>query len=172
MKKQSLIISIIVVIVSIFVSCSVNSGGENISTTAVTDTNGTTHYYQPVTDDNDNVLTMADKQGVYAEIETNSDGKAVTKKNGTYVTKEHTTVLPIKDTITESSSTAESTAEKLSGATRHNDDTQADNNVKFEPDKPTVLTTAEKPTTNTTETTTQKEIRPAIDKDGWITKWY
>ena len=87
MKKQLLIISIIVVIVSIFVSCSVNKEG-NIqlpSTTAVTDEQGTTHYYQPVTENK--------STSVFAEIVTDDKGKAVTKKNGEYVTKEHTTIL-------------------------------------------------------------------------------
>lgn len=175
MKKQLLIISIIVVIVSIFVSCSVNSGSENISTTAVTDSNGTTHYYEPVTDDNGNISTTAKNQGVFAEIETQSNGKAVTKKNGEYVTNEHTTALPIENTTDNSSSTTKSATEKPSDTTNNN----ADNDVEFEPDKPTAetkpttSTTTEKPTTTTaTETTTQKEIQPATDKDGWITKWY
>lgn len=74
MKKQLLIISIIVVIVSIFVSCSVNKEG-NIqlpSTTAVTDEQGTTHYYQPVTENK--------STSVFAEIVTDDKGKAVTKR--------------------------------------------------------------------------------------------
>ena len=85
MKKQLLIISIIVVIVSIFVSCSANSSSENISTTAVTDEQGTMHYYEPVTEN--------ESTSVFAEIVTDDNGKAVTKKNGKYVTKEHTTIL-------------------------------------------------------------------------------
>ena len=99
MKKQLLIISIIVVIVSIFVSCSVNKEG-NIqlpSTTDVTDEQGTTHYYEPVTDDNGNVSTIDGNQSIFVEIETQSNGKAVTKKDGTYVTDEHTTALPIEN---------------------------------------------------------------------------
>ena len=87
MKKQLLIISIIVVIVSIFVSCSVNKEG-NIqlpSTTDVTDEQGTTHYYEPVTEN--------ESTSVFAEIVTDDKGEAVTKKNGKCVTKEHTTIL-------------------------------------------------------------------------------
>ena len=165
MKKQLLIISIIIVIGSIFISCSANSNSEDISTTAVTDSQGTTHYYEPVTDDKNT--------SVYAEIVTDDNGKAVTNKNGTYVTKEHTTVLPIKNETSQPGTSAE----KSSGITNNN---SADNNVEFEPDKPTdetkptASTTTEKPTTTTTttKTTTQKETQPATDKDGWITKWY
>ena len=80
MKKQFLIISVLVIVVSIFVSCSANSSGESIPTTAVTDSNGTTRYYEPVTDDNGNISTTGKNQGVFAEIETQLNGKAVTKK--------------------------------------------------------------------------------------------
>ena len=191
MKKQLLIISVFVIIVSIFVSCSANSSGENISTTAVTDNKGTTHYYEPVTDDKGNVSTTEKKQGIFAEIETQSNGKAVTNKNGTYVTNENTTILPIESTT--SSITASITQKSTSEIKNDIDD--ADNEVEFEPDettsnsKPTITTTTEKETTNTTSstkatttttktttakttTTTKKETQPATDKDGWITKWY
>lgn len=187
MKKQLLIFSVLVIIVSIFVSCSANSSGGDISTTAVTDSKGTTHYYEPVTDDKGNVSTTEKKQGVFAEIETNSNGKAVTKKNGTYVTNEHTTVLPIESTT---NSTTTSTTQKSTSDTTKDID-NADNEVEFVPDETTakttqtITTTTEKETTNTTsttkaatttttttKTTTKKETQPATDKDGWITKWY
>lgn len=166
MKKQLFIFSILIVIISIFVSCSTNSSSEVISTTAVTNSNGTTHYYEPVTDDNGNVSTIDGNQGIFVEIETQSNGKAVTKKDGTYVTNEHTTVLPFDDETAKSISSTE----KSSNTTNDN----ADNNVDFEPDKPTgeakpsTSTTTEKPKT----TATQKTTQPATDKDGWITKWY
>lgn len=170
MKKQIFSISIIVIIVSVFVSCSANSSSENISTTAVTDSDGTTHYYEPVTDDKGSLSTTGKNQGVFAKIETRSNGKAVTKKDGTYVTNEHTAVLPI-ESVTDNSSTTNSTTQKsTSDTTKVVDD--ADNILEFEPsdDK----TTTEKQTTKTTltETTTKKETQPATDKDGWITKWY
>lgn len=158
MKKQLFIFSILIVIISIFVSCSTNSSSEVISTTAVTNSNGITHYYEPVTDDNGNVSTIDGNQIIFAEIETKSNGKAVTNKNGTYVTKEHTTVLPFDDETAKSISSTE----KSSNTT--NED--ADNNIAFDPDKPTEET---KPTTSTTA---EKETQPATDKDGWITKWY
>lgn len=159
MKKQLFIISILVVIISVFVSCSVNGSNEDISTTA----DGTTHYYEIVTDDSSTVLN---------EIETQPNGKVVTEKNGKYVTNEHTTVLSLKSVI-DNSSTAKSTTEKSSPNTT-TDIKNADNAVEFEPDKPTeetkpsTSTSTEKPTT----TTTQKATQPATDKDGWVTKWY
>lgn len=173
MKKQLLIISIIVVIVSIFVSCSVNSSSENVSTTAVTDSNGTTHYYEPVTDDEGNISTTAKNQGVFAEIETQANGKAVTKKNGEYVTNEYTTALPIENTTDSSSGTNKPATKQSSTSNTTTDIDDADNDIEFEaPSEDTTKPTTEKTTTTTTETTTQKEIPPATDKDGWITKWY
>lgn len=100
MKKQLFIFSILIVIISIFVSCSTNSSSEVISTTAVTNSNGTMYYYEPVTDDNGNVSTIDGNQSIFVEIETQSNGKAVTKKDGTYVTNEHTIILSIKNTNT------------------------------------------------------------------------
>lgn len=167
MKKQLFIFSILIVIISIFVSCSTNSGSEVLSTTAVTNSNGITHYYEPVTDDNGNISTIDGNQSIFVEIETQSNGKAVTKKDGTYVTNEHTAALPIENTTDNQSSTIKPVTEKPSDTTNDN----ADNNVDFEPDKPTEETkptTTEKPTT----TATQKTTKPATDKDGWITKWY
>lgn len=186
MKKQLLIISIIVVIVSIFVSCSVNSCRDgacsirNHSTTAVTDSNGTTHYYEPITDDKGNISTTAKNQGVFAEIETQSNGKAVTKKNGEYVTNEYTTALPIENTTDNLSSTTKkdgaSPIPTKNSATDNASD--ADNTIDFEPDETTNKNTSTTdgaspiPTEKETSTTTQKETQPATDKDGWITKWY
>ena len=170
MKKQLFIFSILIVIISIFVSCSANSSSEDILTTAVTNSNGITHYYEPVTDNNGNVSTIDGNQSIFVEIETQSNGKAVTKKDGTYVTNEHTTVLPIENTTDNPSSTIKPVTEKSSDTTNDN----ADNNVDFEPDKPTgetkpsTSTTTEKPKT----TATQKTTQPATDKYGWITKWY
>lgn len=169
MKKQLFIFSILIVIISIFVSCSANSSSEDILTTAVTDEQGTTHYYEHVTDEKVNISKTFENQGVYAEIETKSNGKAVTNKNGTYVTKEHTTVLPFDDETAKSISSTE----KSSSTTNEG----ADNNIAFDPDKPTeetkptTSTTAERTSTATT-TTAEKETQPATDKDGWITKWY
>ena len=182
MKKQLFIISIVVIIVGIFVSCSAKNGSEDISTTAVTDSKGTTHYYEPVTDGKGSISTTGKNQGVFAEIETDASNKAVTEKNGTYVTIEHTTVLPLESEAKNTSSTKKQTTAKATSDTTE-DIGEADNNVEFKPDnttqaKPdttatTASTAAEEETTKpTTESTTKKETQPATDKDGWITKWY
>lgn len=132
--------------------------------------------YESVTYDKGNISTTNQNQGVFAEIEKQSNGKTVTKKDGTYVTNEHITVLPIKDETIKPSSSADPTAEESSSDTTKNID-NADNVVEFEPTeateetKPNTTTTKKTPNT-TTETTPQKETQPATDKDGWITKWY
>lgn len=164
MKKQLLIISIIVVIVSIFVSCSVNKEG-NIqlpSTTAVTDEQGTTHYYEPVTENK--------STSVFAEIVTDDKGKAVTKKNGEYVTKEHTTIL----------TTAKEAVSSITGsATERTQENPADNEIEFETSTNKNTTTAKETTTTTTKptekettTTAAPTTKVVTDKDGWIDKWY
>ena len=164
MKKQLLIISIIVVIVGIFVSCSVNKEG-NIqlpSTTAVTDEQGITHYYQPVTENK--------STSVFAEIVTDDKGKAVTKKNGEYVTKEHTTIL----------TTAKEAASSITGsATERTQENPADNEIEFETSTNKNTTTAKETTTTTTKPTEKETTTTAAPttkvvtvKDGWIDKWY
>lgn len=156
MKKQLLIISIIVVIVSIFVSCSVNGSSEEMSTTAVTDSNGTTRYYEMLTDENGSTIL--------AEIETRSDGKAVTEQNGTYVT------ISLNENATgKTSITTQSSAE----STITNNIKNADNVVEFEPadttkeTKPNAITVTKEETTDNPKTT-----QSATDKDGWVNKWY
>lgn len=190
MKKQLFIISVFVIIISIFVSCSANSSSGEISTTAVTDSNGITHYYEPVTDDKGKISITDKEQGVFAEIETQSNGKAVTKNDSKYVTNEHTTVLPIESVSDGTGSTKQQTTAKSSSDTTKNAG-NADNDLPFEisaddttkSTEPTTernsATTTEEETANTsekdtatTETTTKKENQPATDKDGWITKWY
>lgn len=176
MKKQLFIISVLVIIVSVFVSCSVNSSIEEISTTAVTDSNGTTHYYEPIIDDKGNVSTTAKNQGVFAEIKTQSNGKTVTNKNGTYVTNEHTTVLPIESESDNTSSTTKQ--DKITSSDTSENIDKADNDIPFE-------TSSEKEpqhteTTDTDETNTNKKstsnydssTKIVTDKDGWIDKWY
>ena len=73
MKKAIILLFVTVITVCVFVSCSAkNSGSGDNSTTAITDVNGETHYYETVTDEN---------------------GEVVTDKDGNYVTKENTTVF-------------------------------------------------------------------------------
>lgn len=155
MKKQIFILSAIVITISVFVSCSVNSGSDDvsktyISTTAITDGKGTTYYYKAVTDDKGNILTTAKNHGVFVDIETQTNSKVVTKKNGEYITKEHSTLIPIVDTVDNSSITENKSSTKLI--------------------KTTAKTSTKKLSDAKNHTT--KEPHPATNKDGWITNWY
>lgn len=177
MKKQLLIFSILIVIISIFVSCSTNSSSEVLLTTAVTNSNGTTHYYEPVTDDNGNVSTIDGNQSIFVEIETQSNGKAVTKKDGTYVTNEHTIILPIKNT-----NPTKSTPDNLSSTAK--DTTDADNHKPFETStqkehqsKTTTILNTTMSNNNSNKkddqtSNTELETKITTNKDGWIDKWY
>ncbi len=177
MKKQLFIFSILIVIISIFVSCSTNSSSEVISTTAVTNSNGTTHYYEPVTDDNGNISTIDGNQSIFVKIETQSNGKAVTKKDGTYVTNEHTIILPIKNT-----NPTKSTPDNLSSTVK--DTTDADNHKPFETStqkehqsKTTTILNTTMSNNNSNKkddqtSNTELETKITTNKDGWIDKWY
>lgn len=153
MKKAIILLAVTVITVSLFVSCSAkNRGSEDNSTTAVTDTNGETHYYEVVTDQNGETATDGNSNKVYAEI--------VTDKDKNYVTNKSTTVF---NDDTKDASLSET-----------NKTNSADNEVTFNlPD----ATTTQEPTThitNTTASTTQNETttQSSTDKDGWINKWY
>ncbi|MGN0523010.1 MAG: hypothetical protein ACI4IG_01925 [Eubacterium sp.] len=172
MNKKILFIIGIIIIISALVACSGNNSSIEItSTTAVTDIEGQTHYYESVI--NENGETVTDKEGntVLSEIETDTYGKAVTEKDGRYVTNEYTTVLAI-ESLTEKSSITEKV---LSDTTK--DITDADNHIEFETSaddttKTTTITQANTTTQKATTTTTQKQTQPATDQDGWINKWY
>lgn len=155
MKKQLIIISILVISAITFISCSGrNSDSEIKATTAVTDAKGETHYYETVTDENNEILTDSNGNIVYAEI--------VTDEDKSYVTKENSTVFYGNK---KENDTSISETNKL--------DT-ADNEVAF---NQTSETTTQKPTaynTVTTASTTEKETttHSITDKGGWINKWY
>ena len=68
MKKHILIIASVVVIVCSFVACTNNSSSESIPTTAIMDSNGITHYYEPVTDENSDIVTKENGDVVTTEI--------------------------------------------------------------------------------------------------------
>lgn len=180
MKKSYIIIAFMALSVSALVSCSVNGSNENISTTAVTDINGTTHFYEQVTDENGKAVTNENGDTIYAQIETQACGTPVTNKNGTYVTKEHTTVFPAtaKNDVR---NTAEENIGNTNTVTNSNSENQtagADNEVPFEQTENNTSSTATtKNNTGVTTTTeqpaqTEKTTQSATDSDGWITKWY
>lgn len=168
MKKAVILLAVTVITVCLFASCSAkNSGSGDNSTTAVTDTNGETHYYETVTDENGETVTDENGSTVYAEIVTNKNGEAATDKNKNYVTKENTTIF--------------NNTEKDTSITEAKKSDTADNEVTF--NQPNKTTTHVEQTTNTTdatvttttkETTIEKETttQSVTDKDGWINKWY
>lgn len=161
MKKQILIIVSVVVIICSFVACTHNSGSESISTTAVTDSNGITHYYEPVTDENNDIVTKEDGDVVTTEITVQS--KAT--KTQTISTSVQNNADNIVDYEPVASNTALTTKSQTTITTtiQTNTTTQKSN-------------TTTNPTTKkqnaTTNPTIQKPTQPITDKDGWINKWY
>lgn len=161
MKKQILIIVSVVVIICSFVACTHNSGSESISTTAVTDSNGITHYYKPVTDENKDIVTKENGDVITTEITVQSIA-AKTQTSSTSAQNEADNVVDydlVTNNTTSTSTTQSNTTTQKSTTTTQNQTT------------PTTQanTTTSKPTTNLT---TQKPTQPATDKDGWINKWY
>lgn len=149
MKKQVLIIISVAVIICSFVACTHNSGSESISTTAVTDSNGITHYYEPVTDENNDI---------------------VTKENGDVVTTEIT--VQSKATKTQTSSiSAQNEADNVIDFNTVTDNSKTTTVRNNKTETNTEISTDET-TTQTDTTTPQKQTQPFTDKDGWINKWY
>ena len=157
MKKQLLIFSILVVIISIFVSCSTNSSNEVLSTTAVTNSNDTMHYYESATD---------------------SNGKPLTNSNSKYVTNEHKTTTVIDNKVTGSKIVSSSKNSKDTKVFETSD--KADNNIDFKSNHETnssVSVTASLPSTSASddkETSSRNfsTTQIATDNDGWVDKWY
>ena len=149
MKKQILIIVSVVVIICSFVACTHNSGSESISTTAVTDSNGITHYYKPVTDENKDI---------------------VTKENGDVVTTEITVQSKATETQT-SSTSAQNEADNVIDFNTVTDNSKTTTVRNNKTEMSTEISTDET-TTQTNTTTPQKQTQPITDKDGWINKWY
>lgn len=175
-KKQISIVIFFTVFVSVLTSCAIKSGSANISTTAETDSNGTTHYYAPVADDNDNITTNKE-QGLFAEIETDASRKAVTKKDGTYVTNENTTFLALKNMEKDKNTTVKKNDSTTKKPSANNKNTDADNVIPFETSRHNNATTTnekKKSSTTTAESTdfTDRTTQSATDEDGWINKWY
>ena len=157
MKKQLLIFLILVVIISIFVSCSTNSSNEVLSTTAVTNSNDTIHYYESATD---------------------SNGKPLTNNNSKYVTNEHKTTTVIDNKVTGSKIVSSSKNSKDTKVFETSD--KADNNIDFKSNHETnssVSVTASLPSTSASddkETSSRNfsTTQIATDNDGWVDKWY
>lgn len=152
MKKFLIVMLTVVALVAFFTACSVSSKQtETEQTTALTDENGQTHYYEIVTDEENHT--------VLNEIKTDESGKPVTNKNGSYETvpKEKSTA---KITTTGSSTNSNSDDNEVTF-----DTTAADTSKN---DKPHV----DRDRLTTSERTTGGNVQPATDADGWINKWY
>ena len=165
MKQKIIIILSLAVLCCAFVSCSVNSSSKDVSTTAVTDNVGSTHFYKTVTDENGEVVTARNGEKVFAEIETDTDGAAVTKSNGEFVTKEGTTVFSNQNTPGNANGNSSSGGSSDDNEVVFNSDLDESTTSK----NPTKNTTATEPTTVPAGDTT---MQSATDADGWINKWY
>lgn len=149
MKRQVLIIISVAVIICSFVACKNNSSSESISTTAVTDSNGITHYYEPVTDENSDIVTKENGDVVTTEITVQSKAtKAQTSL--TFAQNEADNVINF-NTVTDNSKTT----------TVRNNKTETSTEIS-----------TDETTTQANTTTPQKQTQPITDKDGWINKWY
>lgn len=149
MKKQVLIVVSVAVIICSFVACTNNSSSEIISTTAVTDSNGITHYYEPVTDENKEIVTKENGDVVTTEITVQSKAtKAQTIS--TSAQNEADNVIDF-NTVTDNSKTT----------TVRNNKTEMSTEIS-----------TDETTTQTDTTIPQKQTQPITDKDGWINKWY
>lgn len=139
MKKALLITISILVIICSFAACKSNGSGDNMTTVAVTDKSGETHYYSQVTDSDKKPVTDGKGKPVTTEITASDSKKAPSNKAST---------------------------DKTVGS--------ADNTVKFEATTKgtTAATSAAQVTTNQPTSTTEKQTKPATDKDGWVDKWY
>ena len=148
MRKVLSIVSVIVVVAAILVSCSqgglvdnqpTESETEQEATTVIVDEEGTTHYYKFVSDNSQG----SDSTTVLAEIATDKNGEPITNRSGEYVTTEYTTIITPETTTTAN-----------------------DNDVPFDsPD--------EESATGNNETTETETIPDSpTDSDGWINRWY
>lgn len=172
MKRPATIILITVIVVSVFMACSTNGGSEDVSTTAVTDSQGQTYYYESAIDEDGKTVIDTNGNTVFVEIEMQSDGTAVTNKNSTYVTKEHTTVLPNKTNNHNQKNTDKSTIINTTiGLPTTNTTSVADNDILFGSEKMNT-TSVSVPVQTTTSTTKESTSQPHTDSDGWIAKWY
>lgn len=177
MKKQILIIVSVVVIICSFVACTHNSGSKTASTTAVTDSNGITHYYEPVTDENNEIVTKENGDVVTTEI-TAKIKPSKTNATSTYTQNKADNDIDFKSVTNNTTSTTETekvvtttnhtTTEKATTITQRNTTAQKSTTITTTTQKQ-ITTTTSKLTTNPT---TKKQPQLATDKNGWINKWY
>lgn len=150
MKKKIVLILSVVAIIAVFTACSIESGKkEDSSTTAVTDSNGVTHYYEVVTDDKGEIHleSVTDKTQGESGKKNIADGTSSTAKIETAGDSVNSPDNEVPFVSFDSSETDVSTDKSST--------------EKFTQESTTLK-----------ETLSHKETQPATDKDGWITKWY
>lgn len=164
MRKAIIFLVVTVITVCTLISCSAkNNSSENNSTTVVTDVDGKTHYYEPVTDENGMTITNENGENVYAEIVTDSKREPHTDKSNNYLTKKHSVAL------------SDNNSKYNIPASETKTTVLVDNEVAFEDDKTSTSQGIEPPIVTTTETTTTKTettTNSVTDANGWINKWY
>lgn len=149
MKKALLITISILVIICSFAACKSNGSGDNM-TTAVTDKSGETHYYSQV--------TGSDKKPV-----TDDKGKPVT----TEITASGSKKAPSNKASTDKADGSADNTVKFEATTKAADSTAVGTTKGT-----TAVTSAAQGSTNQPTSTTEKQTKPATDKDGWVDKWY
>lgn len=138
MHKKLIMVSILLVAAAvIFASCSSEKSNDAASAAAVTDNCGVTHYYEPVTD-----------------------------KNGTHITNENATVLPMENGFVHPSNCASAP----SYTEKNSENISDDNTVCFE--SASSNPAANGTTAKSTASAATSAQPPATDSAGWITKWY
>mgnify|MGYP006927000620 FL=1 len=150
MKKALLITISILVIICFFAACKSNGSGDNMTTVAVTDKSGETHYYSQV--------TGSDKKPV-----TDGKGKPVT----TEITASGSKKAPSNKASTDKADGSADNTVKFEATTKSADSTAVGTTKGT-----TAVTSAAQGTTNQPASTTEKQTKPATDKDGWVDKWY
>lgn len=151
MKKALLITISILVIICSFAACKSNGSGDNMTTVAVTDKSGETHYYSQVTGSDKKPITDGKGKPVTTEITASSSKKAPSNKANAAKTTVGSADNAVKFEAT--TKAADSTAVGTTKGT-------------------TAVTSAAQGTTNQPTSTTEKQTKPATDKDGWVDKWY
>lgn len=169
MKRFIVLITLTVIMVCIATACSAGNESIEVSTTAVTDADGQTQYYEYVTGENGEAATDDNGNALFAVIETDSGGSAVTERSGEYVTKSRTVTLNQNAQGTTEKSNTQGSADNANGS-------DADNEVEFIPGSGSTTTTTQRTTTTTAPQTTDdpssSTTQSATDSEGWINKWY
>lgn len=142
MKKVLFLAIVMAVSAIVLTACSVHDSDEKASTTAITDENGNTHFYEIV----------IDKEGSsqLTEIETASSGNSVLQQNSS---------------LNEGKKTETNTSAAASGNADNEVPFEFGTDNSLDTPKPNTTVSSDKRESIVSNP-------PATDKDGWINKWY